>query len=107
MSNRSLSTETSRSPVAVNHSILNSVPRVSLVPKRQILSAPTKPLIQSKITIGAPNDKNEQEADRVAYQVMCMPDPGAVHTQASQPYIQWLCLECEEELQRKPVDKYM
>ena len=30
---------------------------------------------QAKLTIGAPNDKYEQEADRVAGQVMAMPDP--------------------------------
>ena len=31
--------------------------------------------IQAKLKIGAPNDKYEQEADRVADQVMRMPDP--------------------------------
>jgi hypothetical protein len=31
--------------------------------------------IQAKLTIGQPNDKYEQEADRVADQVMAMPDP--------------------------------
>jgi hypothetical protein len=30
--------------------------------------------IQRKVTIGQPNDKYEQEADRVAEQVMGMPD---------------------------------
>ena len=30
---------------------------------------------QAKLTIGKPNDKYEQEADRVADQVMSMPDP--------------------------------
>ena len=30
---------------------------------------------QAKLTIGQPNDKYEQEADRVADQVMSMPDP--------------------------------
>lgn len=32
-------------------------------------------LIQAKLTIGSPNDKYEQEADRVADEVMRMPDP--------------------------------
>jgi len=32
-------------------------------------------LIQAKLTIGAPNDIYEQEADRVADQVMRMPEP--------------------------------
>jgi hypothetical protein len=31
--------------------------------------------IQAKLKIGQPNDKYEQEADRVADQVMSMPDP--------------------------------
>jgi len=31
--------------------------------------------LQAKLTIGQPNDKYEQEADRVADQVMRMPDP--------------------------------
>ena len=33
------------------------------------------PTIQTKLTIGKPNDKYEQEADRVADQVMRMPEP--------------------------------
>lgn len=32
--------------------------------------------IQAKLKIGQPNDKYEQEADRVADLVMCMPEPG-------------------------------
>ncbi len=36
--------------------------------------------IQTKLRIGAPNDRYEQEADRIADQVMRMPDPEAVQT---------------------------
>ncbi len=32
--------------------------------------------VQPKLIIGQPNDKYEQEADRVAEQVMRMPEPG-------------------------------
>lgn len=39
---------------------------------RQILRGPT---LQAKLTIGAPNDICEQEADRVADEVMRMPEP--------------------------------
>ena len=39
---------------------------------RHILRSPT---FQPKLKIGQPNDKYEQEADRVADQVMAMPDP--------------------------------
>jgi hypothetical protein len=34
-------------------------------------------VVKAKLTIGAPNDKYEQEADRVSEQVMRMPDPTA------------------------------
>lgn len=39
--------------------------------------------IQAKLRIGAPNDKYEQEADRVADQVMRMPDESAASIQRS------------------------
>ena len=39
---------------------------------RQILHGPC---VQTKLTIGPDNDKYEREADRVADQVMRMPDP--------------------------------
>jgi len=64
----------------------------------------TAPLIQTKLSIGAPNDKYEQEADRVADQVMRMPVSGAIHTQ-SPPQIQRMCSGCEEELQRQTIDE--
>jgi len=37
---------------------------------------------QAKLTVGAPNDKYEREADHVADQVMRMPEP---HTHESEP----------------------
>lgn len=36
------------------------------------------PLVQPKLVVGPPNDKYEQEADRVADQVMGMPEPGGL-----------------------------
>ena len=69
---------------------------------RQILRAPA---VQPKLTIGAPNDKYEQEADRVAGQVMRMPEAETVRAKTSVgdgPRIQRVCSECDEELQRKP-----
>ena len=53
-------------------------------------------IIQPKLTIGQSNDKYEQEADRVADQVMRMP-------QSDQP-VQRKCEKCEEELQMKPLN---
>ncbi len=49
-------------------------------------------MLQPKLVVGAPDDKYEQEAERVAEQVMRMPEPR----------IQRVCPECEEELQREP-----
>jgi len=51
---------------------------------RQILHA-SRP--QAKLTVGAPDDAFEKEADQVADQVMRMPEPG----------VQRMCHECEEE----------
>ena len=63
-----------------------------------------QPHIQPKLKIGAPNDRYEQEADRVADQVMRMPISGSVHTQ-SPPQIQRMCSECEDEIQRQPEEE--
>jgi hypothetical protein len=56
--------------------------------------------IQPKLTIGAPGDKYEQEADRVAAQVLSMPD--AV---SSQPVQREVDPDNPDELQRKPLAK--
>lgn len=46
------------------------------VQRRQIGQILRSDMLQAKLTIGEPNDKYEQEADRVADQVMSMPEPG-------------------------------
>ncbi len=65
--------------------------------------------IQAKLTIGQPGDKYEQEADRVADQVMRMPEPDSVARRTVSPVrptsIQRLCSECEEEVQRQPMEE--
>src|SRR6266568_7692442 len=59
---------------------------------------------QAKLRVGSPNDAYEQEADRIADQVMRMPDPATV-TRATAPEIQRKCAQCEEDehgtIQRK------
>ena len=51
--------------------------------------------IQAKLTIGKPNDKYEQEADRVADKVITMPDSGTV---------QRSCSTCEDnKVQERPL----
>jgi hypothetical protein len=60
--------------------------------------------IQTKLTIGQPGDKYEQEADSVADRVMAMPEPklakssvtNSVQTRSVEP-IQRACTECQEE----------
>jgi hypothetical protein len=52
--------------------------------------------VQAKLTVGQRGDPYEQEADRVADQVMAMPDPG-------QAQVQRMEMPEEEELQMKPL----
>lgn len=59
-------------------------------------------IIQTKLRIGKPKDMYEQEADRVADQVMRMPVTDAnqipeIEEQIKTPDIQRTCAECEEE----------
>jgi hypothetical protein len=66
----------------------------------------TSGVIQAKLTIGKPGDIFEREADKVAEQVMRMPDSSVagrkgVSEHNEIPSIQRMCTECEEELQRK------
>jgi hypothetical protein len=66
--------------------------------------------IQAKLTISQPDDPSEQEADRVAEEVMRMPDPRTskmmpVSRPAHDKPIQRLCEECEEELHRQPMEE--
>jgi predicted nucleic acid-binding protein len=70
---------------------------------RSQASYPLPGIIQRKLTMGAVNDPLEHEADRVADQVMRMPDPGIVVNPAP-PQISRKCEACEDEeetLQRK------
>src|SRR5687768_4488353 len=80
---------------------------------------PTVPVIQTKLKVGEPNDKFEEEADQVADEVMRMPDstvsgvasPGfgardGAPARSAPPSIQRMCAECTEEdqkLQRMPL----
>jgi hypothetical protein len=67
------------------------------------------PVLQTKLEVGAPNDRFEQEADRVADRVMRM--AGAEPTGQLDPDgkapdgIQRLCTECEEEVRRQPIEE--
>lgn len=59
--------------------------------------------VQTKLTIGQPGDKYEQEADRVAKQVMRMPDLETaeqvpIYSQSEEIHLYRACSKCEEEL---------
>ena len=69
-----------------------------------LAASPRLPVVQAKLEIGAPNDRFEQEAELVAEQVMRMPDP-AIGTRSAPLGVQRLCAECEEEVQRQPIEE--
>ena len=65
-----------------------------------------KSMIQAKLNIGRPGDVYEQEADRVADQVLSMTDPHVgMYTTYSRKYgdvqIQRLCTVCDHEEEEK------
>ncbi len=59
-------------------------------------------VLQARLTLSHPTDLYEQEAERVADQVLRMPESlvGIAHTPS--PHIQRLCPGCEDELKRQP-----
>jgi len=59
--------------------------------------------IQPKLTVRHPDDEYEREADRVADQVMRMPQPTvSVAAQSASLKSQSVCAECDNNLQPKP-----
>lgn len=69
-------------------------------------SGRTHPVIQAKLAVSQPGDVDEQEADRVADQVMRMPDPALVRpgidpTPIHPRALQRRCGDCEDGLQRR------
>jgi hypothetical protein len=70
------------------------------------ISTLSQTAIQRKLVVNEPGDQYEQEADRVAEQVMRMPDPEVPQAKArlhAALLVQRKCAQCEEEekLQRK------
>jgi hypothetical protein len=63
--------------------------------------------VQPKMTVGPVDDEYEQEAHRVADDVMRMPDPGLSPIQRTPVRVQRKCSQCEaeeEKVQRTPAD---
>src|SRR5258705_6985774 len=69
---------------------------------RRILQSPE---IQPKLTVGPPGDEFEQEADRVADQVMRMPDSVPASAAPTPPRLQRKCTACEEEQREEQVQR--
>jgi hypothetical protein len=65
---------------------------------RQLGNANVRRWVQAKLTVSDPRDPYEEEADRVADQIMRMPDTQAVSRSPLQ--IQRMCDRCEEEVHR-------
>lgn len=66
--------------------------------------------IQAQLKVSQPGDQYEQEADRVVDHVMRMPDPATVADASKQSMqhplaIQRVCTECEDNMQRQPMEE--
>jgi hypothetical protein len=96
-------------PVQPMHQLLQSIstsPRSQGKPKFRGVSqewggASSGLVVQPKLTIGEPNDRYEQEADRVAQQVVQQIQSPPVAQASAGVEVQRLTEEDEEELQRK------
>lgn len=103
MSVRVLTTQNGAESETASRNVVKSGTRARLLPGRQALLSTTKPLIQPKLKIGEPNDKYEQEADRVADQVMRIPAAqvagscSQVSGTAQGKSIQRLCTKCRAD----------
>ena len=72
-----------------------------LAQRAQIHQVLASPRVQAKLTVGPPDDEYAREAERVADEVMRMPDPNG-----GEQWAQRTCLECEEEqVQRQTVEE--
>ena len=98
--------ESKRPTQVKNRAALNAISAVPLVSARQTESRlTTTQLIQPKLKIGASHDRYEQEADRVAEQVMRMPDGQATGSSSAISglpvghSIQRRCDRCQQKLE--------
>lgn len=83
--------------------VASSIHRLPHAPGNRALHRLLNPLpIQPKLTISRPDDQYEREADRVADEVMRMPDTGGPSTvQRSAVAVQRACASCEDEVHRQ------
>src|SRR5215510_10799950 len=74
-------------------------------PRSYVAALTAAPTIQTKLKVGELNDRFEQEADRVAAQVMGMPDGALSHSDSysgASASVQRLCAECAGEEEIRP-----
>ena len=89
-------------------------------PSHAVTASPLlHPIIQARLRISSPNDRSEQEADRVADQVMRMPNASLAmeftrsplnDSEAAQPTYAagaggGTCSKCADELRRQPIEE--
>ncbi|HEX6112597.1 MAG TPA: DUF4157 domain-containing protein, partial [Geminicoccaceae bacterium] len=83
---------------------------IGFAPRLGAAMSPHPPGLQTKLKVGEPDDMFEEEADRMADQVMRMADPqrtGPIDQggKATADGIQRLCAECEDEVRRQPIEE--
>ncbi len=82
MTSKLLAAKPQPSADTVHHRNLGRSQKIRLAAGLKTFSSTTtKPLVQPKLRVAGPNDSYEQEADRVADQVMSMPETGAMQIQ--------------------------
>jgi hypothetical protein len=84
-------------------------PPAAFASRLAVAPGPSALAIQRRLEIGEPNDRFEQEANRVADQVMRMADPQRARplirsADEAPDRVQRLCAACEEELRRQPIE---
>ena len=100
---------TRRNAAKVSHTSYSGTGNAGAEFRPPIVKYAIGPIIQKKLSVSEPNDKYEQEADRVADQVVRMPEPTSRQPVPRGSYsgvqIQRQCLACqnEERIQTKAI----
>jgi len=76
----------------------------SVLGNQGLLLARGSGVLQAKLSVSQPDDPQEQEAERVADEVMRMPLLAPGMASAVPPRVQRMCTTCEEELKRSELD---
>jgi hypothetical protein len=102
--NRDLQAQKTHHSISMNSPVEQIIFMQRTIGNRAVERLMKSGALQAKLRIGAPGDAYEQEADRVAEQVMLMPQ-GMSRGSSGTPHIQRACPKCEkDELQRKSLE---